>query len=83
MKCELLACVMPALYHVCVYLTGMRCVIYFVFQCLMKEPSITPSGLTYESELLKQHLQRNGTCDPISRWACVELRHFAAKMGCR
>lgn len=41
-----------------------------ISMCLMKDPVITPSGITYERELLKQHLQRNGEFEPVTREPC-------------
>lgn len=37
---------------------------------MLKEPVITPSGITYDRSDIKEHLQRVGHFDPITR---VEL----------
>lgn len=33
----------------------------------MKEPVISPSGITYEKQLLHDHIYKNGNNDPITR----------------
>ncbi|KAK2197278.1 bifunctional U-box domain/OBG-type guanine nucleotide-binding (G) domain/Tetratricopeptide repeat/OBG-type GTPase/GTP1-OBG domain superfamily/P-loop containing nucleoside triphosphate hydrolase/GTP-binding protein OBG [Babesia duncani] len=49
---------------------------------LFKDPAITPSGHTYERELLTTHLARNGDFDPVTRDKCRQcdiLPNYAIK----
>ncbi|CDR95905.1 tetratricopeptide repeat (TPR)-/ U-box domain-containing protein, putative [Babesia bigemina] len=39
-------------------------------QCIMKDPVVTSSGITYERELLEQHFKCNGEFDPVTREPC-------------
>ncbi|AFZ80296.1 tetratricopeptide repeat domain containing protein [Theileria equi strain WA] len=41
-----------------------------ISMCIMKDPVISSSGLTYERELLEMHLRSNGEFDPITREPC-------------
>ncbi|GIX66265.1 glycerol-3-phosphate dehydrogenase [Babesia caballi] len=41
-----------------------------ISMCIMKDPVVSPSGITYERELLEQHLRLNGEFDPVTREAC-------------
>eukprot|EP01071_Lankesteria_metandrocarpae_P009095 Lankesteria_metandrocarpae@DN5134_c0_g1_i2.p1 len=41
-----------------------------ISMCLLSDPVTTPSGLTYERELLLKHIQRNGPFDPLTRETC-------------
>ncbi|CDQ88652.1 unnamed protein product [Oncorhynchus mykiss] len=34
---------------------------------LMREPCITPSGITYDRKDIEEHLQRGGHFDPVTR----------------
>jgi hypothetical protein len=34
----------------------------------MEEPYITSSGVTYEGEVLKEHIEKNGNADPVTRY---------------
>jgi len=33
----------------------------------MEEPYINQAGITYEGEVLKEHIESNGNIDPITR----------------
>lgn len=37
---------------------------------VMKDPVITPSGITYDREMIEMHLSKNGEFDPVTREAC-------------
>eukprot|EP00386_Alphamonas_edax_P006485 GDKI01020973.1.p1 GENE.GDKI01020973.1~~GDKI01020973.1.p1 ORF type:complete len:291 (+),score=46.21 GDKI01020973.1:39-875(+) len=39
---------------------------------LMRDPVITPSGVTYERQAIVSHLKQNGKFDPVSRKPCTE-----------
>eukprot|EP00920_Eleutheroschizon_duboscqi_P032474 GHVT01078429.1.p1 GENE.GHVT01078429.1~~GHVT01078429.1.p1 ORF type:complete len:480 (+),score=52.71 GHVT01078429.1:2037-3476(+) len=39
---------------------------------MMKDPVITPSGITYEREQLLAHLDKNGCFDPVTRAKCTK-----------
>uniref|UniRef100_A0A3B0MG62 E3 ubiquitin-protein ligase CHIP n=1 Tax=Theileria annulata TaxID=5874 RepID=A0A3B0MG62_THEAN len=41
-----------------------------ISMCLMRDPVISSSGLTYERKLLETHLLCNGEYDPITREVC-------------
>lgn len=41
-----------------------------ISMCIMKDPVISSSGLTYERELLEMHIRSNGEFDPITREPC-------------
>ncbi|EUD66665.1 STIP1 likey and U-box containing protein 1 [Plasmodium inui San Antonio 1] len=38
-----------------------------ISMCLMNEPVITPSGMTYDKIFLYEHVKHNGSFDPVSR----------------
>ncbi|SCN59365.1 E3 ubiquitin-protein ligase, putative [Plasmodium chabaudi adami] len=38
-----------------------------ISMCLMNEPVITPSGVTYDKIFLYEHVKHNGSFDPVSR----------------
>lgn len=42
-----------------------------ISMAIMSDPVITPSGLTYERDLLLEHLRHNGAFDPITRKPCL------------
>eukprot|EP00042_Codosiga_hollandica_P057737 m.858949 g.858949 ORF g.858949 m.858949 type:complete len:284 (+) comp59665_c0_seq5:933-1784(+) len=49
---------------------------------IMKDPVITPSGITYERSVIVEHLRRVGQFDPVSRAPLTEtllLTNFAIK----
>ena len=37
----------------------------------MTDPVISPSGITYDREVLVKHLEKNGEFDPITRKPCT------------
>ncbi|KAK1442146.1 E3 ubiquitin-protein ligase CHIP [Babesia gibsoni] len=41
-----------------------------ISMCLMKDPVITPSGITYERKLLEEHFKCNGEFEPVTREPC-------------
>ncbi|ORM39787.1 Glycerol-3-phosphate dehydrogenase [Babesia sp. Xinjiang] len=41
-----------------------------ISMCIMKDPVVSPSGITYERELLEQHFKCNGEFDPVTREPC-------------
>lgn len=41
-----------------------------ISMCLMKDPVISPSGITYERKLLEQHFKCNGEFEPVTREPC-------------
>ncbi|UKJ87803.2 RING-type E3 ubiquitin transferase [Theileria orientalis] len=41
-----------------------------ISMCLMRDPVITPSGQTYERELIEKHIMNNGCFDPVTRKPC-------------
>ncbi|BAM38809.1 uncharacterized protein TOT_010001236 [Theileria orientalis strain Shintoku] len=41
-----------------------------ISMCLMRDPVITPSGQTYERELIEKHIMSNGSFDPVTRKPC-------------
>ena len=38
-----------------------------IFFDLIKEPVLTPDGITYDSQALGMHIEKNGSYDPITR----------------
>ncbi|PFH36674.1 tetratricopeptide repeat (TPR)-/ U-box domain-containing protein [Besnoitia besnoiti] len=46
------------------------CLSCSISMAIMNDPVITPSGITYEKSLLREHLRHNGQFDPITRKPC-------------
>jgi STIP1 homology and U-box containing protein 1 len=44
--------------------------------CVMLDPVVTPSGISYERDAIETHLKQNGDFDPVTRQPCrvEELR---------
>ena len=46
----------------------------------MQDPYITPAGNTYEGEWLKEHIEKNGSFDPLTRYIYNLREQFNPKM---